>query len=179
MSFCNNGPECLNQPFCVDLPYPPIKVQKQNSYYGCLVYEDYAGEGSELTASSMYLYHSIVTASMNEEISCLLKRIGIAELTHIAMLGKLLNALGCSPKFQTITDGNQTDWNASCLSYNASLKSILLAFIKGEEAAIGQYQDHINKINDPCINAVLERIVLDEQLHYSTLQYYYDKCISH
>ncbi|MDO5292342.1 MAG: ferritin family protein [bacterium] len=177
MTSCNNGQECLNQPFRVELPYPVIKAQKQNSFYGCLLYEDYAGEGSEFTATASYMHHSIVTASMNEEISCLLRQIGIAEMTHISMLGKLLTTLGCSPKFQTNTDGKQADWNASCLTYNTSLKTILAGLINGEEAAIEQYQDHIKKINDCYVTAVLERIVLDEQLHYSTLKYYYDKYI--
>ena len=47
---------------------------------------------------------------------------------------------------------------------------MLLADIEAERDAINQYQMHINMINDPYVNAVLVRIIKDEEYHIMLLQ---------
>lgn len=169
-------PSCSSGPYCVNLPYPASnKVQRQNTYYASILAEDYAGPGSEMTATNSYMYHHFITTTCNEDVSCILARIAICEMTHLTMLGKLICALGSSPKFQTYGDNKSISWSAENLNYECSIKDILTSSIKGEQAAIKQYKEHIKQINDPYVQAVIARILLDEELHLATLTYYHDK----
>lgn len=47
---------------------------------------------------------------------------------------------------------------------------MIMADIESEKAAINQYRTHIKMINDGSINAVLERIIKDEEYHILLLQ---------
>ena len=47
---------------------------------------------------------------------------------------------------------------------------MLCADIEAERDAIAQYEAHMRKIKDECVNAVLRRIVRDEEYHIVLLQ---------
>ncbi|MDE7051478.1 MAG: rubrerythrin family protein, partial [Lachnospiraceae bacterium] len=49
-------------------------------------------------------------------------------------------------------------------------KNMLIADIEAEKAAIKQYKVHMQMIKDNCVNAVLERIIKDEEYHIMLLQ---------
>lgn len=50
------------------------------------------------------------------------------------------------------------------------LQAMLLTDVEGEYAAINQYKMHIKMIKDSYVNAVLERIIKDEEYHIMILQ---------
>ena len=45
--------------YCIDLPYPPIKVKGQNPKYANLILLNYSSAVSELSAVTQYVYHQI------------------------------------------------------------------------------------------------------------------------
>ena len=45
-----------------------------------------------------------------------------------------------------------------------------MADIEAEKAAIRQYEMHIKMIDDRCVDAVLERIIQDEEYHIMLLR---------
>ena len=47
---------------------------------------------------------------------------------------------------------------------------MLVADIEAERAAINQYEVHMKMIKDDCVNAVLARIIEDEQYHIMLLR---------
>ena len=47
---------------------------------------------------------------------------------------------------------------------------MIRADIEAEKDAIGQYKRHIKMIGDDYVNAVLERIIKDEEYHIMILQ---------
>lgn len=47
---------------------------------------------------------------------------------------------------------------------------MLCAGIESEKAAIAQYRKHISIIRDDCVDAVLLRIIKDEEYHILLLQ---------
>ena len=59
----------------------------------------------------------------------------------------------------------------------SSLQTILTIDIEDEKAAIKQYKDTITKIDDPNINAVIKRIILDEEFHIQLLTTLYSKYV--
>ena len=47
---------------------------------------------------------------------------------------------------------------------------MLLADIEAERAAISQYEENKKMVKDDCVNAVLRRIIQDEEYHVMLLQ---------
>ena len=47
---------------------------------------------------------------------------------------------------------------------------MLTADIEAEKDAVRQYEMHIKMIDDDCVNAVLRRIILDEEYHIMLLK---------
>lgn len=149
----------------LDIPYPKIKVQKRNSLYAKLLMHSYVGDVSEDTAIHQYLYQSFLLEDQNEEIAHILEEIGKVEMRHLKILGLLIKELGVYPVYLDPTLGNYDYWNASYVCYECNLSSLLEADIESEKKAIYDYQRLIQVIDDKNIQAILKRIVLDEQLH--------------
>ncbi len=149
----------------LDIPYPKIKVQKRSSLYAKLLMHSYAGDVSEDTAIHQYLYQSFLLEEQNEEIAHILEEIGKTEMHHLKILGLLIKKLGVYPVYLDPTLGNYDYWNASYVCYEHNITLMLEANIESERKAIYAYQRLIQVIDDKNIQAILKRIVLDEQLH--------------
>ncbi|MDD3340628.1 MAG: manganese catalase family protein [Bacilli bacterium] len=142
-------------------PYPEIKVLEPNIYYATLLKEDYAGFVSEFSALTQYVYHSFVTERIDEEIAEMLECISIVEMHHLKILAKLIDLLGEKPVYCA----QNRLWNGSYVDYGHHLLEQLQADLESEYQAINQYQYHITLIKDPYIQAVLKRIIEDEEVH--------------
>lgn len=159
-------------------PYPEVRVVKPNAFYAQLLLEDYAGQVSETTAITQYLYHHYVLEQEFKEIADLLSCIALVEMHHQEMLADTIVKLGVDPRFRTIGPNNvETYWIASYITYGNALCDRISANIASEWAAIANYRRHQSIIDDPSIKALLERIVMDE-LHHITLfnQVIYQYC---
>ncbi|MBC8062014.1 MAG: rubrerythrin [Clostridiaceae bacterium] len=144
----------------VDKPYPTVEIECFNPYYASLLLDDYASIDSEYTAISQYVFGHILAG--NTEVADTFLGIGIIEMTHLDMLADVILDLGVYPKF---VGGNGKVWNSNFVPYGVSTQNRIQLAIKAEYGAIEQYRDHICKIKDKEIDALLERIILDEELH--------------
>ena len=61
-------------------------------------------------------------------------------------------------------------WTPEYLTLPEKAERMLLADMQAEQAAINQYRMHIRVIEDECVDAVLERIIKDEEYHIMLLQ---------
>ena len=61
-------------------------------------------------------------------------------------------------------------WTPEYLTIPEHAGKMILADIEAEKGAINQYRMHMNMIKDPYINAVLARIIKDEEYHIMILQ---------
>ena len=154
----------------VDKPYPTVKVDQLNVYYASLLMDDYASIDSEYTAISQYVFGHVLAG--DPEIADTFLGIGIVEMTHLDMLADVILDLGIYPKFR---GGDGQVWNSNFVPYGHSTKERIELAIKAEYGAIAQYRDHIRKINDRDIDALLERIILDEELHIKIFKRLLDK----
>ncbi|SFQ94713.1 ferritin-like domain-containing protein [Desulfoscipio geothermicus] len=155
----------LNRWCALPTLYPEIRVQRPNRYYAELLLEDYAGQVSEMTAINQYFYHHVVFKEKYADLAALEECISIIEMWHLEMLAETILLLGVDPRIRTLT-GNQTVyWNANYVYYGNSVCDRLAADIAAEKSAIVQYRKHRDLINDPYIDAILERIIMDEQHH--------------
>lgn len=146
-------------------PYPEIRVAGKNPYYAQLILDDYAGKVSELTAIMQYIHHHMEMDKIPswKEVSDLEEGISIVEMLHLEMLGEIIIHLGASPCYY---DGRQQPWNPQYIAYHDfDPCAQLRADIQSEHEAIRQYQAHIQMIQDPFIQALLARIIKDEEFH--------------
>jgi len=146
-------------------PYPEIKVRCPNLHYAEMLMDDYAGAVSEFTAINQYLYHHFFFQKVGKKLGELMENIAINEMRHMEILADLIIQLGGNP---VIRGGCSTEgrfWTGNLIYYGANIREQLQADINAECQAIKGYQKHIRLISDTYIQAVLQRIILDERVH--------------
>lgn len=146
-------------------PYPPIKVEKENSHYANLILMNYASSLSEMTAINQYIYHSIVLEKNYEDIADTIRGIAIVEMHHLDILGHLALALGKAPRYWYIRKGKPSYWNAKVVAYGNKPKIALKEDINAEIDAIHQYRQTMEHIKDHYVNNIIARIIEDEEYH--------------
>ena len=67
-------------------------------------------------------------------------------------------------------NGNHRMWTPEYLTLPEQTNKMLQADIEAERAAIHQYEMHRRLIKDDCVDAVIKRIILDEEYHIMLLQ---------
>ena len=154
-----------------NLPYPDIKVEKENIEYAKLLSYPYAGLVSEDTATHLYMYQSFI---LDDEISNILEKIAIVEMKHLELLAKTINLLGLKPEYKV----NDIPWTTSYVNYNNNLKDILKINIESETLAIKNYNNLIKVIDDKYIKELLKRIIIDEEIHLKIFNELYSKNFS-
>ncbi len=144
--------------FKSDLPYPTITPQK-NLRDAKLLMPNYGGKDSELTAILQYVYQAYINFE-NEPFAKVLEGISMTEMHHHELLGEAIAKLGGYPVM-----GGHTYWNGSFVFYDTNPKVFLEFNIKAEETAIKNYERTILALNNEEVKLMLERIILDEELH--------------
>lgn len=149
----------------LNLPYPPIEVKGKNLCYAQLLQRDYTGKNGEMTAVTQYFYQHLTTKACNEALADELECVSIVEMRHLEMLGELIVLLGGVPVFRTTEGCVNTFWCGDNVQPTQNIKKFLQNNIAAEKIAIQNYRQHVMLIKDPKIQAVLERIILDEEHH--------------
>ncbi|MCI9144434.1 MAG: rubrerythrin family protein [Lachnospiraceae bacterium] len=159
------------RPIMVDLPYPEIQVREKNLIYANLLSADYCGSVSEMSAITQYINNENRMSCEKCPLAKTIIGIAMAEMIHLQKLGELIFLLGGSVSFTAVyPNGRKKQWTPEYLSIPENVKHMILADIEAEKAAINQYNMHIKMINDDYINAVLLRIIKDEEYHIMILQ---------
>ena len=147
-------------------PYPEVVVREPNEHYARLLMEDYSGKDSEFTAATQYIYHHFVSAR-EKEAATALEKIAIVEMMHMEKLADAIIQLGGDPTYK---QGCDKSWTAENVAYGETLLQRLHMNLASEYGAIHNYRSHIRQISDPCIRALLARIIKDEEIHICRLQ---------
>lgn len=145
-------------------PYPKVKVMGKNKFYAALLQDNYSGVISEFTAINQYQYHYFVSQE-NEEAAKMLENISIVEMLHMEILAELIVLLGGKPEFRGTYSTRNSFWNGRLVYYGINLCDRLKADLQAELAAIRNYEENLRRIEDPYIQEVLKRIILDEKVH--------------
>ena len=159
------------KPVMTDLPYPPVRVSGKNLSYADLLTIDYCGSVSELTAIAQYINNENRLAAENCPMAQALLGMAICEMMHLQKLGELIVLLGGEIGFSSRgRNGRSMLWTPSCLNIPAECAKMLEADMEAEKSTINQYEMHISWIEDECVNAVLRRIIQDEEYHIMILK---------
>ena len=161
----------MHKPLIVELPYPEIDDIKEDKVTALILSRAYSGLHSELSAILQYVYHHYYLDKLGEhEKAKTLIKISIAEMMHLSMLGETLLKLGLDPRYINYTPLFSEYYSAKKLSYSTQKDKMLLDNLSGELVAIEQYKDIIDRISNQKVQALLSRIILDEELHVKVLK---------
>ncbi len=159
------------RPIMMELPYPSIQVKGRNPAYANLLSIDYCGSVSEMTAITQYINNENRLSCDKCSLAGTILGIAMAEMIHLQKLGQLITLLGGNIDFVSkFHDGRQKMWTPEGLNIPDHAGKMILADIEAEKAAINQYKLHIRMIKDNYVNAVLLRIIKDEEYHIMLLQ---------
>lgn len=159
------------KPIMMELPYPPIQVKEKNLSYANLLGNDYCGAVSEMSAIAQYINNENRLACEDCPLARTILGIAMGEMMHMQMLGELIYLLGGQITFSFRgRDGKDRMWTPKYLTLSENPRDVLIAGIESEKEAIKQYKMHMNMIQDRYINAVLARIIKDEEYHIMILK---------
>lgn len=159
------------RPVMVDLPYPAIRAKGRNQAYANLLSVDYCGQVSELSALTQYVNQENRLSLEKCAMAKAILGIAMAEMVHLQKLGQLITLLGGTVDYAAkLQNGKRMMWTPEYLSLPDCIGKMISVSIEGEKAAINQYRMHIKMMDDPYVNAVLARIIKDEEYHIMILQ---------
>lgn len=155
--------------------YPPLKVEHPNPEYAAQMLANAASCNSEMTAISMYLYDSVVLSENAAEISNALKKMAVVEMHHLDIFLHLAFLLGADPRLWSQSGNRPCYWSPACGRYLCKPIPILEHSLQTEQDTIRQYRSQACHIRDAYIADLLNRIILDEQVHVQILKELLDR----
>lgn len=161
--------------YSVNLPYPEPIIEMQNTQYANILLKDYAGAVSEFTAVSLYVYQHFVSEGRYKDYAELIGGIAVVEMKHLELLGEHIKLEGIKPMFIDNVCPPGRLWSAMYVNYSIFIREMLMEDIQSEKKAIENYRYHITLIQDKYIKKLLERIILDEELHIKLFTQEYKK----
>lgn len=163
----------MTKPLICDLPYPDVDTFAADVRSAKIISFAYATLHGELAATLQYQYHHIWTEV--ESIALLYEQIAVAEMLHLNLLAKAMKRLGLDPLYRQNPQTPNTWYNTSTVSHSKTLPKMLLDDIAGEMNAIADYKRMLSLLKNEDVAALIERIVLDEELHLAKLSEAYRK----
>lgn len=156
------------KPLALDLPYPSTETLTKDIRSGQILSFAYASDEGELTAVLQYVYQSIVLQRSCPTLSQTLSAIAACEMHHFRLLGEAMQNCGVTPTITKRAGGNVYD--ASCVCRSTDPRQIVSAAMKSELEAIATHKKMLSVLHNEEIEKLVERLILDEQLHYDTLK---------
>ena len=147
----------------------PIIVDAENCKDTVSVLSDlaFSCEG-ELNGILTYIYQSVVTNKMNEDVAKVLEEIAVVEMTHLDMLMLAITDFGGDPKY---IDDMRKPYSTTCIEYGTRLFDMLKQNIVAEEDTINNYKQAIGLVKNKSLKALFERIIKDEECHLKIFKY--------
>lgn len=151
-----------------ELPYPTITIASPNQRYANMMLDNIGGKNSEISAMSLYFYNHLITRE-HQEISACFHNISIVEMQHMEMFGQLTLLLGEDPRLWTQYFPRKQYWTPAYNRYSMKMKELMANAIQSEKDSITKYQRQAQAIEDSNIQELLNRIIIDEELHVKIL----------
>ena len=159
----------------LDLPYPEAAAEKEDAALAERLSALYAGRYSELSALTGYTYQHLILKDKYSYIADTLECLSVTEMKHFELLGKLIVSLGGDPLIGETDRRRLYYWNGSYAESATRLDKIISDDIKGEKRAVADYTAFMNYCEDASVNAVIERIIKDEEHHIRILSDIYSE----
>ncbi len=149
--------------------YPRPENLSRNIRYARMLLTLYSGRDSELTAVAQYRYHHILTQQL-PGLAESLEGIARVEMLHLGILGGVIYQLGLRPSYTFFQGTRRVRWNAGFVREGRNPRDMLEEDIRAEACAAEGYRNAIRWIPEESIQVLLQRILLDEELHLAQLR---------
>lgn len=156
--------------YCVNKPYPSVEQLDMNVAYGQMMLSNLGGLHSEMNAVSLYFYNHVITKQSWSKLAKVMQEISFVEMHHLEIFADMCTHLGVDPRLWDCQNDFLEYWSPGYNVYPRQMNIMLENAIKEEENTIRIYQSQIACIDEPIIQDVLNRIILDEQLHIHIFQ---------
>ena len=158
-------------PLIIDKPYPQIDGLQRDYKTAKIISECYADAHSELSMSLQYLYYSFNFYRVKDVVSYkLIESIRLAEEIHLALIGKLIVKLGVDPIFTAKPPFKCDYFSTASLTYSKTPTKMVKDLILAEMTQIAEYKAMLTQTENLEVKGIIERIILDEELHLGTLK---------
>ena len=157
--------ETLKYKYAADGAYPDLADVQRDLRSAKIIQNLYAGKSSELSAITQYCYQAFVSQRFNDEINEVFLHIAEVEMHHLELLANAIIKLGGNPTFSN--SGGW--WSGSNVYYNNNIINMINRDIRDEELAILDYKKAAAFIKDAGVDALLNRIIADEEVHIEVL----------
>lgn len=151
-------------------PYPPAAADAPNPQYAAAILSNVGAHDSEISAVSLYFYNSLIIRPKFQDIAECFHQISLVEMRHLDLFGELALNLGADPRLWSSSRNRMQYWSPSYNRYPTQLAAIIQNSLASEQAAVRKYRAQADWIEDPQVKALLERIILDEELHIHIFQ---------
>lgn len=151
--------------YFIDQPYPSINNLDINVVYGQIILSNVGGLHSEMNAVSLYFYNHVILKQLWPELAEAMHDISIVEMHHLEIFAEMCSQLGVDPRLWDCQNDFLEYWSPGYNVYPRQINTMLENAIIQEQNTITTYQYQISCIDEPVIQNVLKRIILDEQLH--------------
>ena len=151
------------------LPYPPVAAQIKSPAYAQAMLSNMSGSVSEMCAVSLYFYNRLLSQEQ-QKIADIFSKMAVVEMHHLEIFGTLAHQMGADPRLWQRRAGRMLYWSPGYNDYPQELLPILQNSLKCEQLTIQKYQDQAEEISDENVVENLMRIILDEQVHASSLK---------
>lgn len=151
--------------FADSSPYPPLCVERPNPGYASEMLTNIGSCSSEMSAVSLYIYNSTILTDRNREFAQIFHKISMVEMRHLDTFCHLSHMLGADPRLWTCSGKRPCYWSPACNRYPTQLDTLLKNAIQAEQDTILKYRRQAEQIQDAYVVDILQRIILDEQLH--------------
>lgn len=156
----------MSKPIIADMPYPTTDDLTCDLCAAKQLSRAYSTSESEFTAVSQYMFQHFNFYSLcMPEYADEMEGIAIAEMRHLELLGRALIKMGVSPVFAANPPKLCNFFSTSSAQYNVSPQRMIMDDIAAEMAAIELYKDILAHLNNEQAGAIVQRIILDEELH--------------
>lgn len=157
------------KPLSADIPFPSIDELQPDTTAGKIISFAFATPKGELSAILQYVYHSLHLAPLHEEYAETMTAIALSEMHHLKVLGATMLKLGVNPRYVQYPNSD-CYFDTSCISQCTTPQKMIMDDIQGELTAITEYKKMLYVLKNENVAAVIQRIIIDEQLHLETLK---------
>ena len=169
----------------------PVKVERVNPNYAALLQEQFGGPQGELKAAMQYFGQSF--RIKDKQIKDLFLDIACEELSHLEMIGQLINLLnGEKPDANNAIIGNIEShvltglapilanasgqlWTAGYVNITGDLAADILSNIASEQRAKVVYQNLYRQIDDAGVRDTIDFLLNREEAHNTMFRQAFNK----
>lgn len=157
------------KPLSADIPFPSTENLLPDATSGKIISFAFATQKGELTAILQYVYHSLHFAPVSFEESQTLVAIALSEMHHLRVLGATMLKLCVNPRYVQYPNSD-CYFNTSFVAQSTSPQKMIMEDIHGELNAIAEYKKMLFVLKNEDVAAIIQRIIIDEELHLETLK---------